>query len=183
MLCSAVAHGCWAEMCARGPGWLKSNAILAGQKSDSRLTAKVYRRTRDASKMHDHATGLVLLSVTVTAQSPFLCRRSVECPTDCCRSKRQSTSSEILNADTCRAARRGAVEAFARGRMPLVRPRFLRARSIARRRQAPVTIHYHDPAFLSRASICSRSRAKSMGLLISPVAPPSIAFRFVSGSP
>jgi hypothetical protein len=35
----------------------------------------------------------------------------------------------------------------------------------------------------SRVSISSRSKVKSMGLVSNPVAPPSIAFRFVSGSP
>ena len=35
----------------------------------------------------------------------------------------------------------------------------------------------------SRASISSRSKVKSMGLVSNPVAPPSIAFRLVSGSP
>jgi hypothetical protein len=38
-------------------------------------------------------------------------------------------------------------------------------------------------AYSSLASISSRSKVKSMGLVSNPVAPPSIAFRLVSGSP
>ena len=35
----------------------------------------------------------------------------------------------------------------------------------------------------NRLSISSRSKVKSIGLVSSPVAPPSVAFRLVSGSP
>jgi hypothetical protein len=41
----------------------------------------------------------------------------------------------------------------------------------------------HDPTIPNRVSISSRSKVKSMGLVSNPVAPPSIAFRLVSGSP
>lgn len=41
----------------------------------------------------------------------------------------------------------------------------------------------HDPDCPSRFSISARSRVKSTGLVSTPIAPPSMAFRFVSGSP
>jgi len=40
-----------------------------------------------------------------------------------------------------------------------------------------------QPAWPNLVSISSRSKVKSMGLVSNPVAPPSIAFRLVSGSP